>query len=591
MSFRRRQFPEVLENLLTSVTKGVAGETQPFPPRGATAPPYRHTLQQPTVAEVVSVYGSRDDQSHQFRKDVDYKLLDDKQTIEWQKGAELPDPGSLLEINYYPQSAQPVLTDIQTGSIIRTLSETVALEVARLYAQLDAVYQAGFVDTASGKALDNVVALLGITRVLGGRPAGEVEFTRAPNSLGTITIPAGTRVAIADGSVQYGTTAEVTMAVGQNTIRVVARDLQPNPPQAAGTLVLLPIPIDGIASVTNPAPTAIATQDETDDQLRTRAKNFLHGSERATLGAINQAIASQGLTADVVEVENTPGVVEITVHTEAISPDQQQRLMQAINAVRPAGVLVRFKGVAPPRKVNLELLLTSAKGLLEQDLLAAQHTIHDKLQDYFARLSSKDAGSLTRIVGLVLSVPGIEDVKVLSATWTVDGVDVNVLDSTAGQLTIAGFPKVLGELSLIDPNLPTQLSVVVSCPANSAQPDNLSIQSALNTALSYLNNLNTSALAPGAPAAEQAKRAISFGKLLFVIPLPGKPGQTLDSYDNATPLPTLPDENSIKPYSAKFVFTQESGLSSILSRDADSYTLTPSERLSLSGVEISKEAQ
>ena len=35
MSFRRRTYPEVLENLLTTLTGGVASESQPFPPPGA----------------------------------------------------------------------------------------------------------------------------------------------------------------------------------------------------------------------------------------------------------------------------------------------------------------------------------------------------------------------------------------------------------------------------------------------------------------------------------------------------------------------------------------------------------------------------
>ena len=104
-----------------------------------------------------------------------------------------------------------------------------------LYAQLQAVYESAFVDTATGSSLDNVVALLGIERVRGGRPAGEVEFTRAPGSPGEITIPAGTRVATADGNVEYETTETVAMAQGQGTIRVVARDLEPNDSAAGRT--------------------------------------------------------------------------------------------------------------------------------------------------------------------------------------------------------------------------------------------------------------------------------------------------------------------------------------------------------------------
>ncbi|MDQ4043674.1 MAG: baseplate J/gp47 family protein, partial [Actinomycetota bacterium] len=266
MSLRRREFPEVLENLLTTISKGVAAESHPFPPPGSNDSPHRHDLQLPPVARVISVYGSRDGQPHLFREGegADYMLDgEQRQTIEWQDDAQLPDPGTLVHVNYYPESAQPVLTDVNIGSVVRTLSESIALELARLYAQLEVVYQSGFVDTATGSSLDKVVALLGIERVAGGRAAGEVEFTRSPGSRGTISIPAGTRAITADGNVEYETTEAVTLAERQNTIRVVARDLEINDPLPADGLIVLPVPIAGIADVTNPAPTAIEAQDET----------------------------------------------------------------------------------------------------------------------------------------------------------------------------------------------------------------------------------------------------------------------------------------------------------------------------------------
>jgi hypothetical protein len=592
MSLRRRTFPEVLENLLTSISGGIAAESHPFPPPGANGSPVRHNLQQPPVADVVSVYGVRDGEPHLFRKDVDYKLLDgaQRQTLEWQEGAELPDPGTLVWVNYYPESAQPVLTDLYTGSVVRTLSESVALEIARLYAQLEAVYQSGFVDTATGGSLDNVVALLGIERVTGGRAAGEVEFTRSPGSQGIINIPAGTRIITADGNVEYETTESVTLAQAQNTIRAVARDLEPNDPLPAGTLTVLPVPIAGIGGVSNPAPTAVTTQDETDAELRTRAKNFLHGSERATLGAIKQAIARQGLTADVVEPAGTPGQVEITPHAESMPPELQQRLLTAIEESRPAGVLVTLQGVRPPRKVNLELRLTTASGLLEQDLRAAQRVVREKIEDYFARLPAEEARSINRIVGLVLSVPEVQDVRLLSATWSVDGTVENVLNTATGQLDTDGFPTVLGELHMADPNLPTLLTVVISYPEDEPPPNGPALQAAVAGTLTYLNDLNAAELPSGASGAERARRTLSYGKLLHVLPLPGKPGASLEEYDAAVAsgaAPSLPDETTVAPYRVRFVFTSESGLSRILSQAADeAYALTPFERLSSSGVEV-----
>jgi Baseplate J-like protein len=595
MSLRRREFPEVLENLLTAISRGVAAESHPFPPPDANGSSYRHNLQQPPVADVVSVYGSRDGQPHLFRKDVDYTLLDDtpRQTIEWKEGAQLPDPGTLIQVNYYPESAQPVLTDLYTGSVVRTLSESISLEIARLYAQLEVVYQSGFVDTATGSSLDNVVALLGIERVAGGRPAGEVEFTRSPGSRGIINIPAGTRIITADGNVEYETTESVTLAEAQNTIRVVARDLEINDPLPADALTVLPVPIAGIASVTNPAPTAITTQDETDAELRARAKGFLHGSERATLGAIKEAIARQGITADVVEPAGVPGRVEITPHAESIPPELQQRLLTAIEESRPAGVLVTLQGAQPPRKVNLELRLTTIAGLLEQDLRGAQRAAREKIEDYFARLPVREAGSVNRIVGQVLSVPGVQDMSLLSATWSVDGTVENILNTSTGQLDIGGYPTVLGELHIADPNLPTLLSVTISYPEDEDPPEEPEIQAALTGALTYLNEVNATELTPDSSEAERARRVLSYGKLLHVLPLPGKPGASLEAYDDAvvsgTAVPS-PDETTVAPYRVQFVLTLESGLSRILSQAADEdYTLTPFERLSLSGVGIQPE--
>ncbi len=600
MSLRRRVFPEVLENLLTSVSGGVAAEPHPFPPPNGS--PLQHDLQRPPVADVVSVYGSRDGQPHLFRKGVDYELLDAPQprTLGWKEGAELPDEGSLIQVNYRPEAAGSVLTDLHAGSVVRTLSESISLELAGLYAQLESVYQSGFVDTATGSSLDNVVALLGIERVSGGRAVGEVEFTRSPSSRGIINIPAGTRVTTNDRAAEYETTGSLTLAETQNTIRVVARDLlEASDPEArgplpAGTLSVLVAPIAGIEGVTNPAPTAVTAQDETDDELRVRAKNFLHGSERATLGAIKEAIARQGISADVVEPEGAPGYVEITLHAETLSPEQEQRLLTAIEESRPAGVKVLPPRVQPPRKVNLELRLTTVGGLLEQDLRAAQRLVREKIEDYFARLPVREAGSINRIVGLVLGVPGVEDVRLLSSTWLADGVVEDVLDTSTGQLEIGGYPTVLGDLQIVDPNLPTLLSVTVSHPDDEDPPDVPEIQSALSDALMYLNTANATELPPDAAAAEQSRRILSYGKLLHVIPLPGKLGASLEEFDDAvvagTP-PDLPDETAVSPYRVQFVFTLESGLSRILAGAADEdYTLTPFERLSLSGVEAQPEA-
>jgi len=586
VSFRRHTFPEILDGLLTHITGGVAAESQPFPPSGADTAPVQHALLTAPVADVISVYGSRDGQPHLFSKDKDYKLVNGR-TLEWLQGAELPDAGTLIFISYYPQSAVPVLTDIQTGSVVRTLAEAAALEMASLSAQLEAVYRSGFIDTATGTALDNVVALLGIERVSGGSAAGEVEFARAPGASGAISIPAGTRVATPDGKVTYETTLPGSLALNQSVARIPVRDVDPkNDPLAAATLTLLPIPIAGIGTVTNPAPTARLTRDETDEELRARAKNFLHGSERATLGSLRGALAGLGVAADVDE-SSVPGFVDVTPHADALSPELRQRVISAVDAVRPAGVRVRVKDATPPARVNLSLRLVTSTSMVEKDRRAVQHAVRDKVASYLAGLPAKDPGSLNRLIGVIQGVTGVEDLKVVGATRT-DAAGVTNLDLSNGTLGLAGLTVVLGDLRITDPGLPTSLEVIVTAPKASTPPDPAAITKALGDTVSYLNDLNSTELPAGAPAAEQNKRTLSFGKLLLTIPLPGKPASALPSFDAPVGAPpTLPTDAGILPYRVRFVFTSESGFSRILSTSADpAYVLSPLERLSLTGVQV-----
>ena len=594
MSFRRRTFPEVLDSLLTTVTKGVAAEPHPFPPPGQSAPSYSHNLQQPPVAEIISVYGSKDGQPHTFRRDNDYKLVDQKRLV-WQKAAELPDPGSLIYINYYPASAQPVLTDIYTGSVVRTLAETVAVEIAQLYAQLEMVYESGFIDTATGKSLDNVVSLLGISRIKADRPTGIVQFTRAQGSTGLVSIPAGTRITTKDGNVEYETMESAALVPTQNTTRVPARDLEANEPLPADSLVILPIPIEGIAQVTNPSATVISTRGETDEELRTRAKSFLHGSERATLGAIKQAVFRQGVMAD---VEETPGHITITSHADSMPPELYQRVVTAILDTKPAGISFTLAQGEPPRKVDLSLRIITDASSAQQDLRAAQHAVREKIEEYFARLPVKEEGSINRIIGLVLSVPQVKDVQVLDVSWMKNGKTESVLDKESGRIEIKGVATVLGELDIVDPNLPTALNVIVTYPKGQP-PDKPKIQAALSKFITYLNNLQPISELPEAEQEnEKAKRWLAYGRMLYVTPLPlaFKPGAKLPDKPELSTAEidammsdinmVMPMQEDAKPYTLSFIFTQQSGLSRILSKAMDTpYQLSDYERLSLSGVE------
>jgi uncharacterized phage protein gp47/JayE len=575
MSFRRKTYPEVSDHLLNRLLGGVSGEPHAYPPTGSQREPFVHPLEKAPAADITSVYGMVNGSSYLFTKGADYELADSAK-LTWKQNGQRPDAGSVVEVNYLPKQRETRINDLYPGSVVRTLLEAVALEAAGLYAQMETVYRSGFIDTAEGGALDHVVSVLGLQRVKAGRNVAEIEFTRAKNTRGEILIPAGTRLLTADGGIEYETLADITLADGQPSAKGNARDLvETNDSVPAGALVLLAKAIAGIDAVTNPAPSTRLDRDENDDELRTRAKSFLAGSERGTLGAINAAIAREGILADV--DDSAPGLIAILFHGNALAPEQRKRLEDAVRAVKPAGVAVQFDYGQPPLAVDLELRLTTAEGLLEVDLKRIQQDVRTRVTDYFAKLPTKKVGSVSKLIGLAMGVDGVEDVTIVSAA--AGGNDV--LDSAKGELAIAGTPTQLGTLTIVDPALATLLTLLLRYPNDRKIPDQAALQAALQAVVSYLNDLNA------APDAPQQKRTLSWGKLTLISPLPDLTVPTLAAFDANPGGFTLPMAAQRAPYSLQFVLTRPTGVSQVLDGEsAPALELAPFERLSLTKVTV-----
>ncbi len=581
MTFRRRSYPEVLNHLLTGILGGVSAESHPFPPPGATAAPYSHALEKTPVKQILAVNGLRNGQSYEFIKDTDYGLSSNGQSLEWLTSGQIPDEGTVFEVDYMPAGIEAVATDLQVGSVLRTLTESIGLEIARMYAQMEGVYKSAFIDTASDKALDNMVALLSIARIQAGRFTAEVVFKRTQGGHGEIYIPAGTRILTADGKLEYEITKDTILLEGQGSAKAVARDVEQNSQGAdADTLTVLAKPIAGISGVSNPIPATRSNADESDNELRTRAKSFLHGSEKATVGAILEAVTRQGIKAEVVEEKSCgrlTGAVKVIPHAADMDEDMRQRILAAIYDVRPAGVQVTLEDKVAPIRVDLTLRVRTSADLLETDLRAAQENVRKKISDYFANLPASEPGSANRLIGLVLSVPEIEDVEILDSSQPI----------TDGKFSLAGETTVLGSLEIIDSNLPTLLQVVIGVPEGETAPVQQAITSALSLAVDQINTMNQSE-----SLADESWRSLSFAKLLYVLPLPhDAEGDTGSFNDLLVPSPpALPPESHAQPYAIRFVFSRQSGVSQIVEPGAVAFDLESKERLRLAGVEIQIEA-
>ena len=193
-----------------------------------------------------------------------------------------------------PGGGRTPLTDVTEGSVVRTLVEAFARELAVCYEQLHKVYRYGYLDTAESVALDNVVALLGISRYQAGHVEGSVTFSRQQPAPEDIPIPAGTLVTgrdiplfetVGNGLLRKG---ELETTVGVRAGEAGGKAVQ------AGKITVMPRPMLGIEGVTNRSDLIPRQQEETDEELRARTRHALLRANLGTQAALEQAVRSWG---------------------------------------------------------------------------------------------------------------------------------------------------------------------------------------------------------------------------------------------------------------------------------------------------------
>lgn len=362
-----------------------------------------------------------------FQPGVDFDLRNNRLLWRLDAAATRPDDATRFTVQYTYRDRPSGLTDFTPGSVISTLVCAVAHELKLLYEQMDEAYRRAFIDTASGVALDNVVALLGVSRKLAKNARGKVTFRRKDTAR-AVTIRQNTTVATESG-LTFATVADAVLGVGVATLDVAIEAQEPGPEGnvEADTIVIMPTPPPGLGSVTitNPEPLKEGQVQESDAQLRERAKFRLERSGNATLNAIKFAVLEQ--------VDGVLGV-EVTDHS--------------VDASIPLGeVRVRYSGEADRLAVERVVNQTRAAGVLAQVgaitriLIAGRfYVIPDtsgtdatavfraSVVDAIQALGIGEPLSLRRLNALAYSIPGLADVA--EAQLTHNRADSETTDVT-----------------------------------------------------------------------------------------------------------------------------------------------------------------
>lgn len=274
-----------------------------------------------------------------------------------------PDEGADFFVSFYhDESDNALLTDRNVGSLNRTMAEAFSRELAILEKQLELVYRSGFIDTAKGLALEQVVALLGLKRKRGDYATGNVRFYRESAAPADIFIPSDTRVSTAlNPPVSFVTTAGRTLRKGQLSVeaRIRAEEKGADSVVAAAAISIINKAVHGVGGVTNDAPALFSGEKETDAELRGRARRVMQRAGRATVGAVINAVSTEaGLKENEIKLvedfQAHPGIVKLFVARQPTA-ELASKVESALSASRPAGIRVEhnLKSALQPMETDL----------------------------------------------------------------------------------------------------------------------------------------------------------------------------------------------------------------------------------------------
>lgn len=423
---------DIVEDLLTALTGGIVREEATFSPDELEY----YFGDSPVIPESVRLVGIREKEIYHFITGQDFSA--DSEKITWEAGRDWPDNGSKFYINYYKVDTEPVLSDRNVGSVTRTLAEAFAKELAVMSQQLLLVYDSGFLSTAKGDALDQVIAILGekYARKSGDYATGDVLFFRNSPAPADIFINDGalvsTSVSKTREQIIYETVQEKTLRKGQVSVLVPVRAIEKGQAGVteARTITIMVQPIMGIDGITNPREILPTGRDETDEELRERVKHALEAAGGTTTNAIKYALMSMPeLNGADIKVEEDfsqgNGLVRVYIDTSG-ADDVVTKIDQKIFETRAAGIRVVHNlskskdAVSANLKMDLKEKAVALNVMvsLEDDSISSikkeniKGQVSSEIVTYFKKLKIGDSVLKNKLIALLFSIEGIKNIQI-----------------------------------------------------------------------------------------------------------------------------------------------------------------------------------
>lgn len=351
-----------------------------------------------------------------------------------------------------------ITVDWSSNVVLAQLVNVFAQELGDLSDTVQAVYDMRDLSGATGIHLDNLCALVGITR----NPATKGSVTLTLTATKAVTVRQGDLVEAADYNGSRWSISEDVVFVGAGSSDVVATCTEPGAVAApAGEIATIITPRDGWSAVTNAADATLGVDRETDAQLRKRRATALHSPGSTSVYAIRAAaLAVDGVTACVVLQNSTgssqtiegktldPHSVFVVVYPDTMTSAQQDTLAAELYKHVTAGIKLMGTDVtlyvadatganraiswdwASALSVNVTATITLLPGYVLADV---QDAVEDAIEDVFAALAP---GEDLRVLALQGAISQVEGVASLSLSPSSDTTITATQVATAGTITV-----------------------------------------------------------------------------------------------------------------------------------------------------------
>ena len=196
-------------------------------------------------------------------------------------------------INFYllkQEVGESQLTDFNEGSVIRNLLEAFAIPIYAYLEEQHEATQIAFISTSYGVWLDRIgeMPFINMPRITGDYAKGDVTFTLEEAQSDDFVIPADTIVACSDTGLDFATTEDCTISVGETTgtVGVECLTIGEDGNVTAGSIdtVMSDTLNTELLSVSNSSALSLGVDDEDDEEYRARLLENIRADGFGTVG-------------------------------------------------------------------------------------------------------------------------------------------------------------------------------------------------------------------------------------------------------------------------------------------------------------------